>query len=53
MPVHKDLESPPLLVVCDLDRFEVYTNFTGTVKRVYAFALADLAANRVAYRERW
>ena len=24
------LENPPLLVVCDLDRFEVHTNFTNT-----------------------
>lgn len=24
------LENPPLLVVCDLDRFEIHTNFTGT-----------------------
>ena len=38
------LDNPPLLVVCDLDRFEVHTNFTGTAKRVYAFDLADLAA---------
>lgn len=38
----EDLENPPLLVVCDLQRFEVHTNFTGTVKRVYAFALPDL-----------
>ncbi len=38
------LEHPPLLVVCDLDRFEVHTNFTGTVKQVHAFSLADLAA---------
>jgi type II restriction/modification system DNA methylase subunit YeeA len=37
------LENPPLLVVCDLDRFEVHTNFTGTVKRVYRFDLAGLA----------
>lgn len=36
------LENPPLLVVCDLDRFEVHTNFTGTAKKVYAFSLADL-----------
>src|SRR3954468_10817942 len=36
------LENPPLLVVCDLDRFEIHTNFTGTVKKVYAFSLADL-----------
>lgn len=39
----EDLENPPLLVVCDLDRFEVHTNFTGTAKRVYAFDLAGLA----------
>jgi hypothetical protein len=38
----EDLENPPLLLVCDLDRFEVHTNFTGTVKRVYAFDLAGL-----------
>jgi len=37
------LENPPLLVVCDLDRFEVHTNFTGTAKRIYAFDLEGLA----------
>lgn len=37
------LENPPLLVVCDLDRFEIHTNFTNTVKSVHAFSLADLA----------
>ena len=40
----EDLENPPLLVVCDLNRFEVHTNFTDTVKQVYAFTLADLAS---------
>ena len=35
----EDLENPPLLVVCDLDRFEVHTNFTGTLKTVHAFDL--------------
>ena len=39
------LENPPLLIVCDLDRFEVHTNFTGTVKQVHAFDLNDLATN--------
>jgi type II restriction/modification system DNA methylase subunit YeeA len=39
------LENPPLLVVCDLDRFEVHTNFTGTPSRTHAFTLADLAAD--------
>jgi len=38
----EDLENPPLLVVCDLDRFEVHTNFTGTAKEVHAFDLAGL-----------
>jgi len=38
----EDLENPPLLVVCDLVRFEVHTNFTGTAKRVYRFSLDDL-----------
>ena len=38
----EDLENPPLLVVCDLDRFEIHTNFTGTVKQVYAFDLSGL-----------
>src|SRR5262249_53814525 len=38
----EDLENPPLLVVCDLDRFEIHTNFTNTAKRVYAFDLEEL-----------
>ncbi len=41
----EDLENPPLLIVCDLNRFEVHTNFTGTAKHVYAFDLADLQRN--------
>jgi len=40
----EDLENPPLLVVCDMDRFEVHTNFTDTIKQIYAFTLADLAS---------
>ena len=35
----EDLENPPLLVVCDMNRFEVNTNFTATAKRRYAFNL--------------
>src|SRR5262245_20416293 len=37
------LDNPPLLVVSDLDRFEVHTNFTGTPKQVFRFSLADMA----------
>jgi type II restriction/modification system DNA methylase subunit YeeA len=39
------LDNPPLLVVCDLARFEVHTNFTDTAKKVYAFSLADLLSD--------
>ncbi|HUG13963.1 MAG TPA: DNA methyltransferase [Thermomicrobiales bacterium] len=39
----KDLDNPPLLVVCDLHRFEVDTNFTGTGKFIYAFTVDDLS----------
>lgn len=38
----ESLENPPLLVVCDMERFEVHTNFTGTVKQVHTFQLEDL-----------
>ncbi len=39
------LENPPCLVVCDLERFEVHTNFTGTKATVHAFDLKDLLAD--------
>ncbi|MHC4404282.1 MAG: DNA methyltransferase [Planctomycetota bacterium] len=39
----EDLENPPLLVVCDLDRFQIHTNFTGTAKQVHRFDLEGLA----------
>jgi hypothetical protein len=38
----ESLENPPLLVVCDLDRFEVHTNFTGTIKQEHHFDLQGL-----------
>jgi type II restriction/modification system DNA methylase subunit YeeA len=43
----EDLGNPPLLVVCDFERFEIHTNFTATRKRVYAFTLDDLNRNHV------
>jgi type II restriction/modification system DNA methylase subunit YeeA len=38
------LENPPLLVVSDLERIEVHTNFTGLSPRTYTVTLDDLAA---------
>ena len=40
------LESPPLLVVCDLDRIVIHTNFTGTVSATYDIPLEALAEPR-------
>jgi len=39
---HDALENPPLLVVCDLNRFEVHTKFTNAVSTVHEFTLDDL-----------
>ena len=36
------LENPPLLVVCDMERFRVHTNWTNTISEVHEFALDDL-----------
>jgi hypothetical protein len=38
----ESLENPPLLVVTDMECFEVHTNFTGTVTQVYSFTNAEL-----------
>lgn len=38
----ENLENPPLLVVCDLERFEIHTNYTNTKKQTYTFTLTDL-----------
>jgi hypothetical protein len=40
------LESPPLLVLCDLDRIIIRTNFTGTVSATYEIPLEALAEPR-------
>ena len=38
----ESLENPPVLVVTDTDRFEIHTNFTGTVTEVHAFTNEEL-----------
>lgn len=42
---HEALGNPPLLVVCDFDRFEVHTKFTNRESWTYRFDLADLSAD--------
>ena len=41
----ESLGNPPLLVVCDFDRYEVHTNFNNTVKRIYRFTNADITSD--------
>lgn len=36
------LENPPLLVVCDMERFRIHTNWTNTVSEVHEIELEDL-----------
>lgn len=38
----ESLQNPPLLVVSDMQRIVVHTNFTNSVKRIYELALEDL-----------
>jgi hypothetical protein len=40
------LENPPLLVVCDIEHYEVHANFNGAVSKVYRFTNADIASDK-------
>lgn len=37
------LENPPLLIVSDMDRIQIHTNWTNTVQQVHEIALDELA----------
>ncbi|HML24423.1 MAG TPA: N-6 DNA methylase [Aggregatilinea sp.] len=43
----ENLHNPPLLVVCDIEHWEVHTNWTNTEKQVYRFTNADILTPRV------
>jgi type II restriction/modification system DNA methylase subunit YeeA len=51
----EDLQNPPLMVVCDLQKIEVHTNFTGTLKAVKTYELEDLLdeGKRLELRKVW
>ncbi len=38
----ESLQNPPLLVVSDIDRIEIHTNFTNTIKQIHHLTLDDL-----------
>ena len=47
------LENPPLLVVCDLDRFIVRTNWTNTVSEKHEFTIEELREPRNLQVLKW
>ena len=47
------LENPPLLIVSDMRRFRVRTNWTNSVSKTYEFGLADLADAPTRDRLKW
>ena len=47
------LENPPLLIVSDMGRFRIRTNWTNSVSRTHEFDLEDLADADVRDRLKW
>ncbi len=47
------LENPPLLVVCDLDRFVIRTNWTNTVSEKHEFTLDELRDPHTLEKLKW
>ena len=47
------LENPPLLIVSDMVRFRIRTNWTNSVSAEHAFALEDLAEASVRAKLKW
>lgn len=47
------LENPPLLVVCDLDRFVIRTNWTNSVSEKHEFSLEDIRDPHTLQKLKW
>ena len=47
------LENPPLLIVSDMVRFRIRTNWTNSVSKTYEFGLDDLADAATRDRLKW
>jgi restriction-modification enzyme MmeI-like protein len=45
----ESLLNPPLLVVCDFDRYVIRTNFTGTVQETHEFTNANIDDPRILH----
>ena len=47
------LQNPPLLIVSDMARIRIHTNWTNSVSKVHEIALEDLADPEVRQRLKW
>ena len=47
------LENPPLLIVSDMVRFRIHTNWTNSVSKTYEFTLDDLADAAIRDQLKW
>jgi type II restriction/modification system DNA methylase subunit YeeA len=47
------LENPPLLVVCDMDRLRIHTNWTNSVSQVHEFTITELKNPAVRQKLKW
>ena len=47
------LENPPLLIVSDMERFRIRTNWTNSVSKTHEFGLEDLARAEVRNLLKW
>ena len=47
------LENPPLLIVCDLHRFRIRTNWTNSVSETHEFGLEDLRDPATRNKLKW
>lgn len=47
------LENPPLLIVCDLERFVIRTNWTNTISEVHELELEDLRDAGARQKLKW
>ncbi|NLX11969.1 MAG: N-6 DNA methylase [Chloroflexi bacterium] len=46
----ENLGNPPLLIVCDIEHWEIHTNFTGTEKKVHRFTNRDIGTSQRVQR---
>jgi hypothetical protein len=49
----ENLQNPPLLIVCDIEHWEIHTNFTNTEKKVFRFTNQDLMKPDIQQYLRW